>query len=210
MFTGIIEATGRVAAIENRQGDARLRIATDLDMAGAALGDSIATNGVCLTVVSLPGDGFAVDVSSETLALTTIGQWQPGDRVNLEQALLPTSRFGGHFVSGHIDGVGMVVSRHKDARSERFVLRAPEPLAKYIAHKGSIAVDGASLTVNKVDGCEFELNIIPHTLEKTVINGYQPGTRVNLEVDLIARYLERMLQADTNLQQQVQSWASGR
>lgn len=205
MFTGIIEAVGRVASIEKNQGDARLRIETDLDLSSATLGESIANNGVCLTVVELPGDGFVVDVSGETLAMTTIGQWQVGDKVNLERAMLATSRFGGHFVSGHVDGVGEVISRQTDARSERFEVKAPQALAKYIAHKGSIAVDGTSLTVNKVNGAVFELTIIPHTLEQTVIDGYKVGTRVNLEVDLIARYLERMLQAGMEMPQPVQS-----
>ncbi|WP_461481904.1 riboflavin synthase, partial [Porticoccus sp.] len=150
-------------------------------------------NGVCLTVVELPGDGYVADVSAETLAMTTIGDWSVGTPVNLERALTPQTRMGGHLVSGHVDGVGEVVSRHPDARSERFRLRAPRELAKYIAHKGSITVDGTSLTVNRVEGAEFELNIVPHTLEKTVIGTYQPGTRINLEVDLIARYLERLL-----------------
>jgi len=202
MFTGIIEAVGEIVACEaivNDAGgsDVRLRVKTnELDLTGVQLGDSIATNGVCLTVVELPGDGYVADVSSESLALTTIGDWVEGTPVNLELALTPDSRLGGHMVSGHVDDVGEVVSRHPDARSERFRLRAPKVLAKYIAHKGSITVDGTSLTVNKVEGAEFELNIVPHTLEKTVMGTYQPGTRVNLEVDVIARYLERLLQGD--------------
>ena len=202
MFTGIIEAVGEIVACEaivNDAGgsDVRLRVKTnELDLTGVQLGDSIATNGVCLTVVGLPGDGYVADVSSESLALTTIGDWVEGTPVNLELALTPDSRLGGHMVSGHVDDVGEVVSRHPDARSERFRLRAPKVLAKYIAHKGSITVDGTSLTVNKVEGAEFELNIVPHTLEKTVMGTYQPGTRVNLEVDVIARYLERLLQGD--------------
>ncbi|TNE82908.1 MAG: riboflavin synthase [Gammaproteobacteria bacterium] len=197
MFTGIVEAVGEIAACEEHGGDLRLRVKTNnLDLAGLQLGDSISTNGVCLTVVEMPGDGYAADVSAETLALTTIGDWSVGSPVNLERALTPQTHMGGHFVSGHVDGVGEVVSRHPDARSERFRLRAPRELAKYIAHKGSITVDGTSLTVNKVEGAEFELNIVPHTLEKTVIGTYKPGTRVNLEVDLIARYLERLLQGD--------------
>ena len=197
MFTGIIEAVGEIVVCELRGGDIRLRVKTnDLDLTGVQLGDSIATNGVCLTVVELPGDGYVADVSSESLALTTIGDWKEGTPVNLERALTPTSRLGGHMVSGHVDNVGEVVSRFPDARSERFRLRAPKALAKYIAHKGSITVDGTSLTVNKVEGAEFELNIVPHTLEKTVMDTYQPGTRVNLEVDVIARYLERLLQGD--------------
>ena len=197
MFTGIIEAVGEIVACEPRGGDLRLRVKTfGLDLAGISLGDSIATNGVCLTVIELPGDGYVADVSSETLANTTIGDWQAGTPVNLERALTPSSRLGGHLVSGHVDAVGEVLSRHPDARSERFRLRAPDSLAKYIAHKGSITVDGTSLTVNRVEGAEFELNIVPHTLENTVMGTYVPGSRVNLEVDLVARYLERLLLGD--------------
>ena len=207
MFTGIIEAVGEIVVCEaivsgSKGGDVRLRVKTnDLDLTGVQLGDSIATNGVCLTVVELPGDGYVADVSSESLALTTIGDWSEGTPVNLELALTPNSRLGGHMVSGHVDDVGEVISRSPDARSERFRLRAPKALAKYIAHKGSITVDGTSLTVNKVEGAEFELNIVPHTLEKTVMGTYQPGTRVNLEVDVIARYLERLLQGDKAAEQ---------
>lgn len=197
MFTGIIEAVGEITSVEKRGGDVRLRVKTnDLDLADVSLGDSIATNGVCLTVIELPGDGYVADVSVETLSLTTVGNWQEGTPVNLEKALTPQTRLGGHMVSGHVDGIGEVVSRHPDARSERFVLRAPAEFAKYIAHKGSITVDGTSLTVNKVNGCDFELNIVPHTLEKTVMGTYQSGSKVNLEVDLIARYLERLLLGD--------------
>jgi len=197
MFTGIIEALGRVAAIEPRGGDVRLVIdSANLDLSDVALGDSIAANGVCLTVVELTANGYAVDVSGETLALTSIGGLAPGSGVNLERAMQAGDRFGGHLVSGHVDGLGEVVSRHPDGRSERFRLRAPAALARYIATKGSITIDGTSLTVNKVEGCEFELNIIPHTLEHTIIGSYQPGTRVNIEVDIIARYLERLLLGD--------------
>lgn len=197
MFTGIISDLGTVADLVPRSGDLRLRIATGtLALDDVALGDSIATNGVCLTVVDLPGDGFWADVSRESLDLTTIGQWQRGDRVNLEKALTPTTRLGGHIVSGHVDGVGEVLSRSSDARSERFRLRAPAALARYIAHKGSITVDGTSLTVNKVEGAEFELNIVPHTLERTVMGGYGAGSRVNLEVDVLARYLERLMMGE--------------
>ena len=197
MFTGIIEAVGDILAVQPSGGDLRLRIKTnDLDLGDVALGDSIATNGVCLTVVELPGDGYWADVSVETLDYTTLRQWQVGMPVNLEKALTPQTRLGGHMVSGHVDGVGEVVSRHRDARSERFRIKAPAELAKYIAHKGSITVDGTSLTVNAVDGDEFELNIVPHTIERTVIGSYQAGTKVNLEVDVIARYLERLLLGD--------------
>lgn len=197
MFTGIIQAVGKVVAAERRDGDLRLTLDTGaLDMADVALGDSIAVNGVCLTVVEQLARGFVADVSVETLDLTTVGQWRAGDGVNLEKSLTPSSRLGGHLVSGHVDGLGEVIGRHPDARSERFTLRAPAELARYIAHKGSITVDGTSLTVNKVAGADFELNIVPHTLEHTIFSNYQPGTRVNLEVDVIARYLERLLLGD--------------
>ena len=194
MFTGIVEALGTIAAAQPKNGDLRLHIqAPTLDWSDVALGDSIATNGVCLTVVELSGNGYWADVSNETIKFTTVAQWQVGKVVNLEKALTPQTRLGGHIVSGHVDGIGEVVSRKPDARSERFTLRAPKELAKYIAHKGSITVDGTSLTVNAVNGCEFELNIVPHTLEKTVIGHYQVGSTVNLEVDVLARYLERLM-----------------
>jgi riboflavin synthase len=197
MFTGIIQALGKVAALQPSNGDLRLRIHTGtLPLAGVAMGDSIATSGVCLTVVGLPGDGFWADVSRETIAFTTIAQWQQGAPVNLEKALLPTSHLGGHIVSGHVDGIGEILERHDDARSIRLTVRAPAELAKYIAHKGSICVDGVSLTVNAVRGADFELNIIPHTAQVTTIGHYRAGSRVNLEVDVIARYLERLLQGD--------------
>lgn len=202
MFTGIIEAKGRVVALEHRGGDLRLSIhSNELDFSDIQLGDSIATNGVCLTVIELLKDsdkvlGYVADVSVETLTLTTIGKWQIADEVNLEKALTPQTRMGGHMVSGHVDGVGEVLRMHSDARAWRFILKAPDTLAKYIAHKGSITVDGVSLTVNAVRGNEFELAIVPHTMNKTVIAGYAPGTKVNLEVDLIARYLERLLLGD--------------
>lgn len=197
MFTGIIEAKGRVARLEPKGGDLRLLIETgELPLADVQLGDSIATNGVCLTVVELTGGGYWADVSGETLAHTTVGVWRTGQPVNLEKALTPETRLGGHFVSGHVDGVGEVIERHGDARSERFTLRAPDELARYIARKGSITVDGTSLTVNAVHGAEFELNIVPHTLRWTIMDHYRPGSRVNLEVDLLARYLERLLLGD--------------
>lgn len=197
MFTGIVQAVGHVVAAEPKGGDLRLQINTgQLDLADVSLGDSIATNGVCLTVVALPGDGYVADVSSESLALTTIGEWQVGSPVNLERALTLATPLGGHLVSGHVDGIGEVLERRSDARSEWFRLRAPAELAKYIAHKGSITVDGTSLTVNRVDGVTFDLTIVPHTLSHTVFGSYQPGTMVNLEVDLVARYLERLLLGD--------------
>lgn len=197
MFTGIIEAVGQVVTLQPQSGDLRLRIKTGgLDLGDVRLGDSIATNGVCLTVVDLPGDGYWADVSRETLDNTTIPHWKVGQRVNLEKALTPQTRLGGHIVSGHVDGVGEVVSRHRDARSERFRLRAPKELAKYIAHKGSITVDGTSLTVNAVEGAEFELNIVPHTLAHTIMGDYKTGSLINLEVDVLARYLERLMLGD--------------
>ncbi|MFS1522927.1 riboflavin synthase [Microbulbifer sp. 2304DJ12-6] len=194
MFTGIIEAVGDIAELQARAGDLRLRVRSgELDLSDVQLGDSIATSGVCLTVVALCGDGYWADVSAETLAVTCVGGWQRGDRVNLEKALTPQTRLGGHIVSGHVDGIGTVLWRKSEARAECFRLRAPENLARYIAHKGSITVDGTSLTVNAVDGAEFELTIVPHTLQETIMGAYIAGTRVNLEVDLIARYLERLL-----------------
>jgi len=197
MFTGIIGAIGKILAVEDRQGDKRLSIDTSsLGLEDVQLGDSIACNGVCLTAVELTATGFIADVSVETLGLTTIGDWQVGSRINLEKAMQASDRFGGHIVSGHIDGMGEVVDLHEDARSWRFRLRAPRELSRYIARKGSIAVDGTSLTVNAVEGSEFELNIVPHTLLHTIMGDYQQDTQVNLEVDMIARYLERLTGAD--------------
>ena len=197
MFTGIIQAVGEIAAMEPIGGDLRLHVRTGkLPVADVALGDSIATNGVCLTVTELPGDGYWADVSVETLDFTTLGGLSVGAAVNLEKALTPDSRLGGHIVSGHVDGVGEIVSFAEDARSWRFVLRAPDNLARYIAHKGSICVDGTSLTVNAVNGAEFDLNIIPQTMAETVFGGYRVGSKVNLEVDVIARYLERLVLGD--------------
>lgn len=198
MFTGIIQAVGNVIATESRGGDLRLRIHTGkLPLDDVGLGDSIATNGVCLTVIHLPGDGYWADVSRETLAFTTLGELKAGAPVNLEKALRASDRLGGHIVSGHVDGVATVTSRHPDARSERFRLRAPEALARYIAHKGSVCIDGTSLTINAVDGAEFELNIVPHTIENTIFSHYKAGTRVNIEVDVVARYLERLILGDS-------------
>ena len=197
MFTGIIQAIGTIAALEPKGEDVRVRVQTGkLDLADVQLGDSIAVNGVCLTAVELPGDGFWADVSGETLSRTTFAGLQKGSQANLEKALTPTTRLGGHLVSGHVDGIGEVLSRSSDGRSERFVIRAPAELARYIAEKGSICVDGISLTVNNVNGAEFDLNIVPHTLIETTMSEFKPGTRVNLEVDIIARYLERLLLGD--------------
>ncbi len=197
MFTGIIEAIGSIRALTPKGGDVRVYVETGkLDLADVKLGDSIAVNGVCLTAVELPGDGFWADVSRETLARTAFIDFKAGSKVNLEKALTPTSRLGGHLVSGHIDGVGEIISMAENARAWQFTIRAPRELAKYIAHKGSITVDGTSLTVNAVNGAEFELTIVPHTLAETIMLDYRPGRQVNLEVDLLARYLERLLLGD--------------
>jgi len=195
MFTGIIQTIGKITAIDKHASDLSLRIEASADfLADVQLGDSIACNGVCLTVVQLSGHSFYADVSGESIAKTTIGLWQQNVSLNLEKALMPQQRLGGHIVSGHVDDVGELISRNSDGRSEQFIFRAPDNLAKYIAAKGSITIDGTSLTVNSVKGVEFSVNIVPHTLEHTVMGGYQVGSKVNLEVDLIARYLERLLE----------------
>ncbi len=197
MFTGIIQAVGSIVDMQRRGGDMRLRIDVGkLDMRDVVPGDSIAVNGVCLTAVELSGSVFAADVSTETLSLTSLGQLANGSAVNLEKALTLGTRLGGHLVSGHVDGLGEIIHRHEDARSVRFTVQAPDALARYIAAKGSVCVDGTSLTVNRVNGAQFELNIVPHTLQETIMGHYQSGSKVNLEVDVIARYLERLLLGD--------------
>lgn len=194
MFTGIIEAIGQIGIIRSQGGDSRLFIRSEqLDYSDIKLGDSIAVNGVCLTVTDLESQGFWADVSNETMAHTRMSEYSVGTQVNLEKALTLSTRLGGHMVSGHVDGVGVVLERYDDGRSIRFVIEAPESLAKYIAEKGSITVDGVSLTVNSVGKSQFVLNIVPHTAAETVIQGYQQGNKVHLEVDLVARYLERLL-----------------
>ena len=197
MFTGIIQAVGRIADIDAGEQDIRLRIETGkLPLTDVALGDSIATSGVCLTVTELPGDGFWADVSPETLSLTSLGSKGVGAAVNLETSLTLSTPLGGHLVSGHVDGVGHIEQITEDARFWRVKVAAPDNLARYIAMKGSICVDGTSLTVNQVDGYVFELTIIPQTWEETVFSDYVAGSPVNLEVDVIARYLERLMQFD--------------
>ena len=194
MFTGIIEAIGHIAQLEKTAKDARLYVKTgNLSLETVKLGDSIAVNGVCLTAVQLPGDGFWADVSTETLTHTSLGELSIGGKVNLEKALTPTTHLGGHIVSGHVDGVGTISSYYDEGRSMRLNIRAPNDLAKYIAAKGSICVDGISLTVNSVQNAEFSLNIVPHTQINTTLAKIKIGQRVNLEVDIIARYLERLL-----------------
>jgi riboflavin synthase len=196
MFSGIVADMGTITRAEDREGGLRLTISTQaLGMEDVQLGDSIAVNGVCLTVIRKDGHTFTVDVSRETLNCT-VGLDQQGARVNLEKALRLSDRLGGHLVSGHVDGVGEVVSFTDLGESWRLVARAPEALAKYVAAKGSITINGVSLTVNRVAGSEFEVNLIPHTLAVTTLGALKADTRVNLEIDLIARYVERMMAAE--------------
>ena len=196
MFSGIIADVGLINRAEDRNGGLRLSVAAkSLGMDDVRIGDSIAVNGVCLTVVALAGNEFTVDVSRETLNCT-VGLERQGGRVNLEKALRLSDRLGGHLVSGHVDGVGEVVAFTDVGESWQLVVRAPQKLAKYIAVKGSITINGVSLTVNHVAGSEFEVNLIPHTLEATTLNELKAGVKVNLEIDLIARYVERMMQAE--------------
>ncbi|MES1993894.1 MAG: riboflavin synthase [Pseudomonadota bacterium] len=199
MFTGLIRAVGVLAERTPQAGDVRLRIGGAGEIiAGLQLGASIAVNGACLTATTYTNDGFWADVSRETLDCTTLGNLAPGDPVNLEPALRPIDPLGGHLVSGHVDGIGRLVDQRPDGRSSRLRFEAPAELARYIAAKGSICVDGVSLTVNSVSGRLFEVNIIPHTRDRTVLGHYQPGRRVNLEVDLLARYLERLMQGQAS------------
>ena len=196
MFTGIIEAQGRIATVEPVGGDLRMTITGPGEyLADAKLGDSIAVNGVCLTAVAFVPGGFVADLSAETLAATTAGGWQAGQTVNLEKALTPAKPLGGHLVSGHVDGVGRLLEAQEEARGWRLEFEAPQPLARYIARKGSITIDGISLTVNAVLGRRFGVMIVPHTWQHTMLGGLAAGGAVNLEVDLIARYLERLLAA---------------
>jgi riboflavin synthase len=196
MFSGIIADVGIITRAEDRDGGLRLSVATEvLGMDDVQIGDSIAVNGVCLTVVKIDGHTFTVDVSRETLNCT-VGLERQGGHVNLEKALRLSDRLGGHLVSGHVDGVGEVVAFNDIGESWRLVVRAPQALAKYIATKGSITINGVSLTVNHVAGSEFDMNLIPHTLDVTTLNELKTGTKVNLEIDLIARYVERMMQGE--------------
>jgi riboflavin synthase len=200
MFTGIVQTVGRVTAITPKGGDVEICIAAPkLDLAATALGDSIACSGCCLTVTKIEGHSFYADVSRESLAVTTLKSWKVGAEVNLEKALRAGDALGGHYVSGHVDGVGTVASMHDDGRSLRMEFEIPKSLGRYVAKKGSICVDGVSLTVNGVSdtaaATKFDVNLIPHTREQTVIRNYQVGTPVNIEIDIIARYLERMREA---------------
>ncbi|QXW26166.1 riboflavin synthase [Acinetobacter johnsonii] len=205
MFTGIIESLGKVASVQNVGGDVRLRIETDLDMSDVHLGDSIATNGICLTVIDWGDNWYAADVSRESLNRTTLGSWKAGHSVNVEKAMLPTTRFGGHIVSGHVDAIGEITVVREDARSLYFEVAAPAEIAKYLAEKGSITVDGVSLTINHLRGNILSLNLIPHTAERTNIGTWKAGVKVNLEVDVLARYIERLLLGDKAAQAPQQS-----
>ncbi|CAD2225900.1 Riboflavin synthase [Pseudoalteromonas sp. 3J6] len=194
MFTGIVEATGKIALLQKKQGDLAIRIQSkNLDMNDVKLGDSIATNGVCLTVVDKHVDGFSADLSNETISLTGFAHYALGQTVNLEKAMQPVSRLGGHLVSGHVDGIATITAINTNARATEYWLATDENLMKYIPYKGSVCIDGISLTVNAVEGNKFKLTIVPHTKDQTTIADFQVGTKVNLEVDQIARYLERLV-----------------
>lgn len=196
MFTGIIEATGTIQSITHTSGDVSLTVQSDtLDFSDVGLGDSIATSGICLTVIEFGSNWYKADVSKETLNKTILGDWKVGTVVNLEKAMLATTRFGGHIVSGHVDGIGTVTTKRDDARSIYYEITAPKELARYLAIKGSATVDGISLTTNNVKDNIICLNIVPHTVQVTNIGSqWQLGAKVNLEVDVIARYLERLMQ----------------
>lgn len=193
MFSGIIEAVGHLTLLTRGGMDARAQIATgQIDLSDVKPGDSIAVNGVCLTVAALDADGFQADISAETLARTTFSSLAPGSRLNLEKSVTPMTRLGGHLVSGHVDGIATVLGREPAGQSLRFSFKIPATLAKYVAEKGSICVNGVSLTVNAVNGSVFEVNLVPHTLQGTTLGTLTPGDSVNIEVDMIARYLERL------------------
>jgi len=194
MFTGIIQAIGHIQKLEHKGGDVRLTLNTgELELSGSDLGDSIAVNGVCLTAVEYTDNGFVADVSGETLETTSLGFLKQGSQVNLETALTLNTALGGHIVSGHVDGLGTLVSQRNDGRSIRYEFSVPQKFAHYIAEKGSVTIDGTSLTVNHVEGNQFGVNIVPHTRDNTVFKNYEINTQVNIEVDIIARYLERLL-----------------
>ncbi|NNH38787.1 riboflavin synthase [Acinetobacter terrae] len=205
MFTGIIESLGKVESLQSVGGDVRLRIGTSLDMSDVHLGDSIATNGICLTVIEWGENWYAADVSRESLNRTTLGTWKVGQRVNVEKAMLPTTRFGGHIVSGHVDAVGEITVVREDARSIYYEVTAPAEIAKYLAEKGSVTVDGISLTINHLRGNVISLNLIPHTAERTNIGSWKTGAKVNLEVDVLARYIERLMLGDKAAETKEQS-----
>ena len=203
MFTGIIEAVGKISALTPKCVDVSVTVDSgSLDLSDVKLGDSIATNGVCLTVVKLTGKGYVADLSLETLHRTAFANYKAGQVVNLEKAMLATTRFGGHMVSGHIDAVAEVIERQHIGRAIEFWIKVPPQLAKYISEKGSVAVDGISLTVNAVRGDEFKLTIVPHTAAETTMADFKVGRKINLEVDVIARYLERLMLGDKAAEKQ--------
>jgi riboflavin synthase len=198
MFTGIVEAVGTLTSLVNKGEDVTITVqSSTLDMSDVKLGDSIATNGVCLTVIKFTKDTYSADLSLETLNKTGFAQYQAGDKVNLEKAMLPTTRFGGHIVSGHVDGVGTIVERNAVGRATEFWVEMPAEISRYVAQKGSVTVDGISLTVNDLRKNAFKLTIVPHTSSETTIDQFEVGRKVNLEVDVLARYLERLLKPDT-------------
>lgn len=205
MFTGIIESLGRVERLQDMGGDLRLQISTPLDLSDVNLGDSIATNGICLTVIDWGEHWYSADVSKESLHRSTIANWQVGHVVNVEKAMLPTTRFGGHIVSGHVDAVGEITQLQQDARSVYFEVTAPAEIAKYLAEKGSVTIDGISLTINYLRGCVLSLNVIPHTAERTNISTWRVGTQVNIEVDVLARYIERLMLGERAAEQNKKS-----
>ena len=194
MFTGIIQTTGSISAIEQKDGDCRFVFNTgNMDLSDLTVGDSIAVNGACLTIIEKDNAFFVADLSKETLELTTFSTLKIGSRINLEKAMMLSDRINGHMVSGHVDGIGRILKKDEDARSIRFMIEIPFLLRKYLSKKGSVTVDGVSLTINAVDENTFTVNIIPHTLSETIFSEYDTNTRVNIEVDLIARYLDQLI-----------------
>lgn len=195
MFTGIVEATGKISALIKVGGDVQVKVdSTELDFSDVNLGDSIATNGVCLTVIEKSEHHFVADVSNETIKNTGFATYQVGQIVNLEKAMLPTTRFGGHIVSGHVDGIGHVTSVIDNGRAKDIWVDIPQNIVKYVVKKGSVTIDGVSLTVNELSGTQFKLTIVPHTSAQTTIDGLSIGTQVNVEIDILARYVERLMQ----------------
>ncbi len=194
MFTGIIQTTGKISAIDQHGGDSRFVFNTgNMKLSDLNVGDSIAVNGACLTIIEKKDDTFTADLSNETLELTTFSKLQVGSRINLEKAMQLSDRLNGHMVSGHVDGIGKVLDMSEDARSIRYTIEIPTALSRYLSKKGSVTVDGVSLTINAVEGNTFSVNIIPHTLSETIFSEYAAGSQVNIEVDLIARYLDQLI-----------------
>jgi riboflavin synthase len=194
MFTGIIQTTGKISAIDQHGGDSRFVFNTgNMDLSDLNVGDSVAVNGACLTIIDKDDDSFSADLSKETLDLTTFSKLEVGASINLEKAMQLSDRLNGHMVSGHVDGIGKVLEMSDDARSVRYTIEIPTALSRYLSKKGSVTVDGVSLTINAVKGNTVSVNIIPHTLSETIFSEYEAGSRVNIEVDLIARYLDKLI-----------------